>query len=69
MLLNGWIQQPVAAALLKRAGYDYATVKREARTAEFRPIELKATLSADIPVTVAQITTAQRAAREWITTH
>jgi Zn-dependent M28 family amino/carboxypeptidase len=56
VLLNGWIQQPVAAALLKRAGYDYETVKREARTAAFRPIDLKATLSADIPVTVTHIT-------------
>ncbi|HEX5238742.1 MAG TPA: M28 family metallopeptidase [Sphingomicrobium sp.] len=56
VLLNGWIQQPVAAALLKRAGYDYATVKRQARTAAFRPIDLKATFSADIPVTVAHIT-------------
>ena len=56
VLLNGWIQQPVAAALLKRAGYDYATVKREARTAAFRPIDLKAKFSADIPVTVAHIT-------------
>jgi Zn-dependent M28 family amino/carboxypeptidase len=56
VLLEGWIQQPVAAALLKRAGYDYDAVKREARTAAFRPIDLKANLSADIPVTVAHIT-------------
>jgi len=56
VLLEGWMQQGVAAALLKRAGYDYDTVKREARTAGFRPIDLKASLSADIPVTVAHIT-------------
>src|SRR6185312_13490309 len=56
VLLQGWIQQSVAADLLKRAGYDYATVKREARTAAFRPIDLKANLSADIPVTLARIT-------------
>ena len=56
VLLQGWMQQGVAAALLKRAGYDYATVKREARTAAFRPIDLKANFSADIPVTVAHIT-------------
>ena len=56
VLLEGWMQQPVAAALLKRAGYDYDTVKREARTTAFRPIDLKASLSADIPVTVAHIT-------------
>ena len=56
VLLQGWIQQGVAAALLKRAGYDYETVKREARTAGFRPIDLKAAFSTDIPVTVTHIT-------------
>src|SRR5689334_1016266 len=56
VLLQGWIQQGVAAALLKRAGYDYDTVKREARTAAFKPIDLKANFSADIPVTLAHIT-------------
>ena len=56
VLLEGWIQRDAAAALLKRAGYDYETVKREARTAEFRPIDLKANFSADIPVTLAHIT-------------
>ena len=28
VLLQGWIQGAVAAALLKRAGYDYETLKR-----------------------------------------
>jgi Zn-dependent M28 family amino/carboxypeptidase len=55
VLLNGWMQRDVAAALLKRAGYDYDTVKREARTAAFRPIDLKAKFSADIPVEVSRI--------------
>jgi Zn-dependent M28 family amino/carboxypeptidase len=56
VLLQGWIQRDAAAALLKRAGYDYEAVKRQARTAAFRPIDLKARLSADIPVNVAHIT-------------
>ena len=56
LLLEGWIQQSVAAALLKRAGYDYDSVKRQARTAAFRPIDLKATLSTDIPVSLSRIT-------------
>jgi Zn-dependent M28 family amino/carboxypeptidase len=56
VLMQGWIQRDAAAALLKKAGYDYDTVKRQARTAGFKPIDLKATLSADIPVTVAHIT-------------
>ena len=56
VLLQGWIQQGVAAALLKRAGYDYDAVKREARTAAFKPIDLKANFSADVPVAVSHIT-------------
>jgi Zn-dependent M28 family amino/carboxypeptidase len=56
VLMQGWIQRDAAAALLKRAGHDYETVKREARTAAFRPIDLKATLSADIPVSLSRIT-------------
>jgi Zn-dependent M28 family amino/carboxypeptidase len=56
VLMQGWIQRDAAAALLKRAGYDYDTVKRQARTAGFKPIDLKAMLSADIPVTLAHIT-------------
>jgi Zn-dependent M28 family amino/carboxypeptidase len=56
VLLQGWIQRDAAAALLKRAGYDYETVKREARTAAFKPIDLKANFSADIPVSLSHIT-------------
>jgi Zn-dependent M28 family amino/carboxypeptidase len=56
VLLQGWIQQPVAAALMKRAGYDYDTLKRQARTAAFRPVDLKANFSADIPVALSRIT-------------
>jgi Zn-dependent M28 family amino/carboxypeptidase len=56
VLLQGWIQQPVAAALLKRAGYDYDAVKRAARTAAFKPIDLKAKFSANIPVSLSRIT-------------
>lgn len=55
VLLQGWMQQSVAGALLKRAGYDYETVKRQARTAAFRPIDLKASFSADIPVNLSRI--------------
>ncbi len=56
VLLQGWIQRAAAAALLKRAGYDYEAVKRAARTAAFKPIDLKARLSADIPAKLAHIT-------------
>ena len=56
VLLQGWIQQSVAEALFRRAGYDYDALKRQARSADFRPVDLKATFSADIPVTLSQIT-------------
>jgi Zn-dependent M28 family amino/carboxypeptidase len=56
VLLQGWIQHDVAAALLKRTGFDYDMVKRQARTTAFRPIDLKANFNADIPVTMSRIT-------------
>ena len=54
--LQGWIQQPAAEAVLKREGYDYAMLKGQARTAGFRPIELKARLSASADVDLARLT-------------
>lgn len=56
VLLQGWIQQAAAEAMLKRAGYDYAVLKRQARTAGFRPIDLKAKFSASAGVDLARIT-------------
>jgi Zn-dependent M28 family amino/carboxypeptidase len=56
VLLQGWIQRGVAEKLLKRAGKDYETVKREARAGAFKPIDLKATFSIDSKVSVDRIT-------------
>jgi len=56
VLLQGWIQEPVAAALLKSEGYDLAELRRQARTAQFRPIPLKSTFSADAGVDLNRIT-------------
>ncbi|WP_205480114.1 M28 family metallopeptidase [Sphingomonas arenae] len=56
VLLQGWIQGQVAADLLKKAGHDFAEVKRAARRADFRPIDLKASFSADAPVDLSRIT-------------
>ena len=55
-LLQGWIQRPAAEALLKGAGHDYETLKRQARRTDFRPIDLKATFSADASVELERIT-------------
>ena len=56
VLLQGWIQGPVAAEIFKRAGYDLAQLRRTARTAEFKPVALKATFSANAPVELERIT-------------
>jgi Zn-dependent M28 family amino/carboxypeptidase len=56
VLLQGWIQLPVAEALFKRGGFDFATLKRQARSAAFRPVELKAAFAADAKVDLARIT-------------
>ena len=42
--------------MLKQAGHDFEAVKRQARTKAFRPIDLKATLSADAAVDLTRLT-------------
>jgi Zn-dependent M28 family amino/carboxypeptidase len=39
--LEGWIQRDVAVELLRSAGQDFEALKRQARTREFRPVELR----------------------------
>jgi Zn-dependent M28 family amino/carboxypeptidase len=56
VLLQGWLQRPFAEAMLKRAGHDYETLKRQARSAAFKPVDLKTSLSADVPVELKRIT-------------
>ena len=56
LLLQGWIQSPVAAEVFKRSGYDLEELRRKARTAEFKPFALKATFSANAPVELERIT-------------
>ncbi|WP_425335972.1 M20/M25/M40 family metallo-hydrolase [Sphingomonas kaistensis] len=55
VLLQGWMQQPAAEALLRRAGYDYRTLKTQARRADFRPIDLKARFNASAGVELSRI--------------
>ena len=56
VLLQGWIQAPVAAEMFKREGLDLEALKRQARTAEFRPIPLKARFGADAGVDLTRLT-------------
>jgi Zn-dependent M28 family amino/carboxypeptidase len=55
VLLQGWMQQAAAEALLRRGGHDYATLKRQARRSDFRPIDLKARFTATAGVELARI--------------
>jgi Zn-dependent M28 family amino/carboxypeptidase len=55
VLLQGWIQREIAADMLRRAGQDFEAVKRLARSGNFRPIDLGATFSTDLPVTVERV--------------
>jgi Zn-dependent M28 family amino/carboxypeptidase len=55
VLLQGWIQRPIAEDLFRRAGLDFETVKRQARTPGFRPVELGARFSADFGMETARV--------------
>jgi Zn-dependent M28 family amino/carboxypeptidase len=55
VLLQGWIQRPATEDLFRRAGLDFETVKRRARTAGFRPIDLGARFSADFGVEATRV--------------
>ncbi len=39
--VEGWIQRDLAADLFKRAGLDFDTLKKQAQTRAFRPVELE----------------------------
>ena len=55
VLLQGWLQRDQAVELFRRAGRDFEQDRRAARMAPFTPVNLNATLSADIPVTVQRV--------------
>ena len=55
VLLQGWIQRAATEDLFRRAGLDFETVKRQARTAGFRPVDLDARLSADFDVEASRV--------------
>ena len=54
--LQGWIQGDAATRLFSAAGLDLAQQRVAARSPDFRPIELRATFSAALPVTHEAIT-------------
>ncbi|WP_313440510.1 M28 family metallopeptidase [Novosphingobium sp.] len=54
--MEGWIQKDLAAQLLKTSGIDFEAAKAAARKKDFRPIPLKATMSANYGVKSEVIT-------------
>ena len=61
---QGWIQQPAAAKLMSAAGLDYATLKAQAQTADFRPVALDGvTMSMDFGLKYERLTTRNVAGR------
>jgi Zn-dependent M28 family amino/carboxypeptidase len=55
LLLQGWIQRRIAEDLFRRAGLDFETVKAQARTAAFRPVDLGARLDARFAVDATRV--------------
>ena len=52
---QGWIARDRAAELFRAAGLDLEAMKRAARRADFRPVELKASLKLDLAVRHEQV--------------
>ncbi|HZW14758.1 MAG TPA: M28 family metallopeptidase [Brevundimonas sp.] len=68
--LESWIQRDVAVDLFRRAGLDFEALKTQARSRDFRPVELPgATLTTSFDVATSQITTQNVIARLPGTTH
>jgi Zn-dependent M28 family amino/carboxypeptidase len=53
---ESWIQRDLAVKLFADAGLDFDAARKAAQSAEFRPVPLKATLSADYDVDASVIT-------------
>jgi len=47
--LEGWIQRDVAVNLFKAAGLDFETLKKQAQSRDFKPVELKGATITDCP--------------------
>ena len=55
-VFESWIQRPVAERIFAASGLNFDQAKAAAKTSAFRPIPLKATLSANVQAHVATIT-------------
>ena len=55
VLLQGWLQRQAAVDLLRTEGLDFEALKRQARVAGFRPIELGTTFSTSLAARVGHV--------------
>ncbi|TZG27456.1 M28 family metallopeptidase [Sphingomonas montanisoli] len=53
--MEGWIQKDLAAQLFKASGLDFDAMKKAAQRRDFKPVPLKATMSADYQVAAKTI--------------
>ena len=68
--MEAWLRRDVAVELFRQAGLDFETLKRQARSRDFQPVELQgATLDAMFDVATAQIETHNVVARLPGATH
>ncbi len=63
VLVEAWIQRDVAEKLFAAAGVDFEEQKRLARSADFQPVDLKATMDVSFDVASEQIVTHNIVAR------
>jgi Zn-dependent M28 family amino/carboxypeptidase len=52
VLLQGWLEGSAATRLFAASGLDLETLRKAARRSDFRPVALKQTFSADLPVKI-----------------
>jgi Zn-dependent M28 family amino/carboxypeptidase len=55
VLLQAWISREAAVALFASAGFDFEALKRQARTQEFKPVDLGARFSIEMPVKTERV--------------
>ncbi|MBA2935020.1 M28 family peptidase [Sphingomonas sp. CGMCC 1.13654] len=54
--MEAWIQRDLAVKLFQTSGLDFEALKKQAQTRDFKPVELKATMSAAYTANVSTIT-------------
>lgn len=58
MAIQAWISAPTAADLFRRAGLDYAALKRAAQQPSFKAVPMKLKASATLDITATKVTSA-----------